>query len=904
MKTNAFALISVVFILEIFLAGCGNSKKNNQNGQSSTTPAVAVSPTASPLSDDTRKSLAPIPSRASLCLPLDAVAKIPGRKIADKAALPQMTFEALKNKLAENCANCHAAPESANKVAFLFEHSGKKIIHEGVEKTFVGLSDEDLALRIRASLLRLPGVTPMPPGDLSAERMQSMQELGSQVESWLEAGRPNGIFNLQTSGAESESQTYTTLPEDMTELGDCLPVPEVLGHDFELDQSVEAWTTLPSSLKETDLFSFDPLALAKRGTFSYNVEYPLWADDAQKTRHIHVPSGKNAEGKLVRQSIAFDKETKQFLIPNNTRFYKTFFKAVKQTDGATRYRRIETRVIVSRQAPLKPLFGVYKWNEKEDSAILLTAPYRDGTPWKDETLRIVIDETSGHERTYPLPGRERCVQCHQGDKSFNLGFSALQINRRNVGESGRNLPVGKDELSQVNRLVQYGILAPDIVASELPKLEESGTEKPRNAHEIRAQGYMIGNCAHCHSPEGYAIKEGKVTLELDAGKIFGFDVKRGPASLPRERFVDKDGDLSFSYLYKRISDTGANNALMPMHVAGSPDCRMLELTAKWIKSIKDPDAAEGLPFECKKQEDVKWVPYDPTVSLSFLPRRIDWNEPSGMSALYRDLEFKEGLKLISETVFPVGWWRKKPECRFEGGTPPATPPKWFTDASSTKPWALVYSATPGQMLYTATCMQCHGEKGDGKGPIGQKIFNLSAGKVEVADFMKGLFGKRNDNLKLFDSTKSNGTSANLAGNYLIWMAMEGTKVTFPDDPEIRNFLGPHKAQMLKTIRDRCSWLLPHSSKVIRETDFEYQATRSICLFENELPTDPSSQAYLDLSFLEDGTTPANPAVQNAWLDKAAFNAGWVIFDFLRRVSDTETWPPLKNECEKVPALTR
>ena len=58
-----------------------------------------------------------------------------------------------------------------------------------------------------------------------------------------------------------------------------------------------------------------------------------------KLRHIRVPRG---------TSVQFDKATQTFTVPPNTRFYKTFTKAVINTDGSTRYRKIETRLIVAR----------------------------------------------------------------------------------------------------------------------------------------------------------------------------------------------------------------------------------------------------------------------------------------------------------------------------------------------------------------------------------------------------------------------------------------------------------------------------------------------------------------------------------------------------------------------------
>ncbi len=45
-----------------------------------------------------------------------------------------------------------------------------------------------------------------------------------------------------------------------------------------------------------------------------------------------------------------------------------------------------------------------------------------------------------------------------------------------------------------------GISSPSDV---LPLENAEGTRAPRNVHELDAQAYMVGNCAHCHNPRGF-----------------------------------------------------------------------------------------------------------------------------------------------------------------------------------------------------------------------------------------------------------------------------------------------------------------------------------------------------------------------------------------------------------------
>ena len=79
-------------------------------------------------------------------------------------------------------------------------------------------------------------------------------------------------------------------------------------------------------------------------------------------------------------------------------------------------------------------------------------------------------------------------------------------------------------------------------ADVLPLEESQGERKPRNEHELTAQGYMLGNCAHCHNPRGFpSIKSPELKPILDllpsaTGGIFQFPLERvQPAAQARLR---------------------------------------------------------------------------------------------------------------------------------------------------------------------------------------------------------------------------------------------------------------------------------------------------------------------------------------------------------------------------------
>jgi mono/diheme cytochrome c family protein len=355
-------------------------------------------------------------------------------------------------------------------------------------------------------------------------------QLKNLLDLWLSQGSPPDAFLLPTQAASGNAgyALNAKLGAQLTNLGSCIPNKPMVGTSTSAmdrhDAMFAAATALPPTLDQTDLDTLDSAKLAQAGVVSYVPTYPLWSDDAQKMRYIRVPRG---------QSIRFDKATQTFDIPPNTRFYKTFLKKVVDVTGNVTYRKIETRVIVARQDTTAPdgsaqqnaLFGTYVWNDDETQATLLTDPLRDGKPFADRLFSIVTDEQkaaqiaatspanlqsaltkAGVTRHYALPGSERCRQCHMGSPSqdFVLGFTPLQVARRPTGAGGTYEPAVGDELTQLQRLIDYGVITGVDAPGDILPLERSeGTRAPRNQQELAAQAYMIGNCAHCHNPRGF-----------------------------------------------------------------------------------------------------------------------------------------------------------------------------------------------------------------------------------------------------------------------------------------------------------------------------------------------------------------------------------------------------------------
>jgi mono/diheme cytochrome c family protein len=447
-----------------------------------------------------------------------------------------------------------------------------------------------------------PAVLYMPPASAGyppyASRVatDSVVQLVALLNLWLQQDSPDTGFQLPQAdqGAATNYALTSELGAKMTNIGTCVPGKRMVGSDVapmdELDAFFAQATELPPTLDKTDLVTLDSEELAKRDVISFAPAYPLWTENAGKMRYVRVPRG---------QTIAFDEATQQFHIPPNTRFYKTFLKEVIDVDGHPGWRKLETRVIVSRPDVNGPdgraqaqtaLYGTYLWSDDESTATLLTDPLRDGKPFVDRIITYVTDEAkakaiadtkprdlqralkdAGLTRHYAFPGALRCVACHMGspNQSFILGFTPLQLARRPTGVGGLYEAAMGDELTQVQRLIDYGVisgLTPDDI---LPLEVSEGTRAARTPEELNAQAYMVGNCAHCHNPRGFPTVNQPLLadklnfLPSQTGGIFQFPLDR--TSPVRHRGLLQDTPIPYitPSLYDLPVDELASKAFCP-----------------------------------------------------------------------------------------------------------------------------------------------------------------------------------------------------------------------------------------------------------------------------------------------------------------------------------------------------
>ncbi|MBJ6760157.1 hypothetical protein JGU66_05245 [Myxococcaceae bacterium JPH2] len=860
---------------------------------------------------------------AAHCASTRSGERIPLRQGEALATGTQESFTGLTARVDALCAECHRAPKAVGN--FSFEDTRDSLSTQG----------HRMAERI------LQGA--MPPG-ASADTQRQAVEVGRVLLAWLEQGAPQGTFEVKDApGGGPRTEVTAYVAKGMTDLGHCIPEDSLRGADPEKDAYFATLTQLPRFLSDADseVATLNTARLARHGTFAFAPTYALFSDNARKLRLVHVPAG---------QSIAYDAASRSFKVPPNTRFYKTFFKAVVGADGQTRYRRIETRLIVTRERWQDALFGTYLWNADETVAELHDLRYRDGSPFSDRVIVYRTDERSPDAtRNYAVPGRHRCVNCHMGAEAHNfvLGFTPLQLNRRAPGEGGLDADavIEEDERSQVDRLIRLGVITGLRSAAELPRLEALTSREGKSARtpeELALQAYLVPNCSQCHNPRGFAVQSNPALQPLDfsaGGSLYAWDpfVKetnglRFYAQEVENFATELKSPEPASALYQRVArPTNERLIHMPANVPGQ-DCRAASMVARWLATLDWKTRDQGLSAEqraaakqarlrqadaavredCVPPADVRWVGEDFTDKVPYEPRNTAWRSLMALpeNAYLTGYRITPAHEALARAPFATNFWEPKDECAFDARAPaPQVVEPWMLDrlGNPRLPWGYLYFSTPGATVFQGVCANCHGRAANGQSGAAKTLVAFNGARV--ADLTHGLFGSTPEgapNRALFESAYG----ADGAARYLVWMASGGTSVKFTEEfmqawvkygevdidfsPDLKDW-ARWGANMLGAARGACdlvragkfgSGSLEPHSGNVRAVGGA-RMWEAICTLDNPL-TDA----------IRGGT---NPDAVAEWLRHAQFNAGVMAYFYVRDFRDAlvqERFYPLRTECEK------
>lgn len=314
-------------------------------------------------------------------------------------------------------------------------------------------------------------------------------------------------------------------------------------------------TALPPTLADTGAFtnltqltSATDALTPSTGMVPYDVNVPLWSDNAEKTRWFLSSTsarfGFSAEG--------------SWTFPAGMTWVKHF--DLELTNGVpSSRRRLETRILVKNSSGV---YGVtYRWGNSLTNAALVP------DEGMDESF-TVNDGGTLRTQVWRYPSRSECLMCHTAQGGFALGFNTVQLNR----PSGTNA-------NQLAAMSDAGCFTSPI--TNLNALRALAPVNDTNASvEWRVRSYLAANCAQCHQPGGSGLGYWSANITnktANAGLIHGALVNDGGNPAAR---VIAPGSLTNSMLLTRISKRGPGQ--MPPLGTSIVDSNAVNLVASWI----------------------------------------------------------------------------------------------------------------------------------------------------------------------------------------------------------------------------------------------------------------------------------------------------------------------------------
>jgi hypothetical protein len=234
----------------------------------------------------------------------------------------------------------------------------------------------------------------------------------------------------------------------------------------------------------------------------FEVNSPLWSDEAKKKRWVIVKPG---------ESIGFTVLDDYWAYPDSTVFIKEF--AIDTVPGDTNTRVLwETRILYLKKQP---------WDSVDGRLVLADKWYGYSYKWDADQKEARLVKLSGLEseiRFHPeglgkparmkkwvFPDRYSCDRCHSSNQTDNLhgrsvlGFFIAQLNRPAPKSPGMN---------QLDWLISQGVLSgskPSAwdAAPRWRSLEDSAfTADGWTSLDVRARSYLGANCSGCHGTRG------------------------------------------------------------------------------------------------------------------------------------------------------------------------------------------------------------------------------------------------------------------------------------------------------------------------------------------------------------------------------------------------------------------
>ena len=299
---------------------------------------------------------------------------------------------------------------------------------------------------------------------------------------------------------------------------------------------------IPQKLSLTGCVSKSDITLPDESLIEYEINEPLWSDNADKERFMAIPSGEKI-------TIMDDGDLE---FPKGTILVKNFL-----LDG----KYIETRLMLSHEKNNWSGYS-YQWNSEQTEALLV-----DG----------YADVQYG-DQVWHYPSQAECFQCHTAAAGYTLGPELKQLNKDIVRDGGT---MG----NQLTILDQEGVFNRPIVSADYFGALPNSKDETASL-EDRGRAYFHSNCSHCHRPGGttQSSMDWRFTTQWQAVNVCGAEPRQGTFDIVDGKLV-VPGDPDASVLWYRVSLLGDNH--MPPVGSNVIDPHGAPLIKSWIENARD-----------------------------------------------------------------------------------------------------------------------------------------------------------------------------------------------------------------------------------------------------------------------------------------------------------------------------
>jgi uncharacterized repeat protein (TIGR03806 family) len=305
----------------------------------------------------------------------------------------------------------------------------------------------------------------------------------------------------------------------------------------------------PEKLSQTGIFTDVANLVVQPGIVEYDVNAPLWSDNAHKRRFVAAAGG--ALGFATDDHWSF---------PRDTVLVKHFELEMVFGDPTSR-RRLETRVLVHEADGWAGY--TYRWNAAQTDADLLLG---------SATEQFTIRNLSGQQwqQTWYYPSRVDCLRCHTPAAGGILGVRTAQLNRRG--------PAGTNQIDAWRRLG----LARGVIGTSWPALPDPYDRTAPLA--ARARSYLDANCAGCHRPGGPGTgMDMRFTTPDGLMNLIGVPPAYGTLGLVNAQRIHK-GVKESSVLWERMRRKDEHR--MPPLATSLVDEVAVQVVGDWIDRLR------------------------------------------------------------------------------------------------------------------------------------------------------------------------------------------------------------------------------------------------------------------------------------------------------------------------------